>query len=155
LIKITGIVPPSSAILHEQDAKPAIMRSGGEREPLAGPDSGPEPPFPLRLDGKVIKGFGRGSKEVSRFIHFNSLLSKAGKNGSQASSQDGDTTVQRTRSAAVKHAAILRHTVARSGHGHGTTHVVSRTSNPTPRIWKRLEANTTNLCHCSLPRAAS
>lgn len=30
----------------------------------AGPESGPEPPFPLRLSGPVIKGFGRGSKEL-------------------------------------------------------------------------------------------
>lgn len=30
-----------------------------------GPESGPEPPFPLQMEGKVIKGFGRGSKEVS------------------------------------------------------------------------------------------
>ncbi|KAA8913931.1 hypothetical protein FN846DRAFT_928209 [Sphaerosporella brunnea] len=35
-----------------------------ERPLLAGPDSGPEPPFPLRLKGPVIKGFGRGSKEL-------------------------------------------------------------------------------------------
>jgi len=36
-----------------------------EREQTAGPDNGPQAPFPLRLDGKVIKGFGRGSSEVS------------------------------------------------------------------------------------------
>ncbi|KAK7526080.1 riboflavin kinase-domain-containing protein [Phyllosticta citriasiana] len=35
----------------------------GPREPIAGPDI-PEPPFPLYLSGKVIKGFGRGSKEL-------------------------------------------------------------------------------------------
>lgn len=40
------------------------MRPDGPRDPTAGPDSGPEAPFPLRLDGKVIRGFGRGSKEV-------------------------------------------------------------------------------------------
>jgi hypothetical protein len=40
------------------------MRPDGPRHPTAGPDSGPETPFPIRLDGKVIKGFGRGSKEV-------------------------------------------------------------------------------------------
>ncbi|KAI0102305.1 hypothetical protein GGR51DRAFT_527778 [Nemania sp. FL0031] len=28
------------------------------------PDSGPEPPFPLRMEGAVISGFGRGSKEL-------------------------------------------------------------------------------------------
>ena len=36
-----------------------------QRPPIVGADSGPEPPFPLRLDGEIIKGFGRGSKEVS------------------------------------------------------------------------------------------
>ena len=40
------------------------MRPDGPRNPVAGPDSGPEPPFPIRLQGPVIKGFGRGSKEV-------------------------------------------------------------------------------------------
>ncbi|KAL2819911.1 riboflavin kinase-domain-containing protein [Aspergillus cavernicola] len=34
------------------------------RLPVSGPDSGPEPPFPIRLSGPVIKGFGRGSKEL-------------------------------------------------------------------------------------------
>ncbi|KAL2817413.1 riboflavin kinase-domain-containing protein [Aspergillus granulosus] len=34
------------------------------RPPVSGPDSGPEPPFPIRLSGPVIKGFGRGSKEL-------------------------------------------------------------------------------------------
>lgn len=40
------------------------MRPSGPRDSVAGPDSGPEPPYPLRLSGEVIKGFGRGSKEV-------------------------------------------------------------------------------------------
>jgi len=31
---------------------------------LIGPDAGPEPPYPLRMEGKVISGFGRGSKEL-------------------------------------------------------------------------------------------
>lgn len=31
---------------------------------IIGPDSGPEAPFPLRMGGKVVSGFGRGSKEV-------------------------------------------------------------------------------------------
>ena len=42
------------------------MRPDGPREPVAGPDSGPEPPFPIKLSGPVIKGFGRGSKEVKQ-----------------------------------------------------------------------------------------
>ncbi|KAF7185218.1 Riboflavin kinase [Pseudocercospora fuligena] len=40
------------------------MRPDGPRPTVAGPESGPEPPFPLKLDGKVIKGFGRGSKDL-------------------------------------------------------------------------------------------
>lgn len=31
---------------------------------IVGPDSGPEPPYPLKMEGKVISGFGRGSKEL-------------------------------------------------------------------------------------------
>jgi len=34
-----------------------------ERPLVVGPDK-PEPPFPVYLKGKVIKGFGRGSKEL-------------------------------------------------------------------------------------------
>lgn len=34
------------------------------RDPIAGPDSGPEPPFPIKINGRIVKGFGRGSKEV-------------------------------------------------------------------------------------------
>lgn len=40
------------------------MRPDKQRDPVAGPDSGPEPPFPVRISGPVIKGFGRGSKDV-------------------------------------------------------------------------------------------
>lgn len=45
----------------------ATNQAGGARprDEVAGPDEGPEPPFPLRLNGEVIKGFGRGSGEVS------------------------------------------------------------------------------------------
>ncbi|KAK3692645.1 riboflavin kinase [Podospora appendiculata] len=31
---------------------------------LVGPSTGPTPPYPLRMEGIVIKGFGRGSKEL-------------------------------------------------------------------------------------------
>ena len=42
------------------------MRPDGSSRPtLAGPDAGPAAPlFPIRLNGEVVKGFGRGSKEV-------------------------------------------------------------------------------------------
>jgi riboflavin kinase len=40
------------------------MRTDKPRDPVAGPDAGPEAPFPIRLSGPVIKGFGRGSKDV-------------------------------------------------------------------------------------------
>ncbi|PHH86411.1 hypothetical protein CDD83_10277 [Cordyceps sp. RAO-2017] len=34
------------------------------RPDVVGPEAGPEPPYPLRMEGKVISGFGRGSKEL-------------------------------------------------------------------------------------------
>ncbi|KAI9883483.1 MAG: hypothetical protein M1823_004752 [Watsoniomyces obsoletus] len=40
------------------------MRPAGPRPTVAGPPTGPEPPFPLRVGGPVISGFGRGSKEL-------------------------------------------------------------------------------------------
>jgi hypothetical protein len=42
------------------------MRPDKPRDPVAGPDAGPESPYPVRLSGPVIKGFGRGSKDVCR-----------------------------------------------------------------------------------------
>lgn len=33
-----------------------------------GRPEGPEHPFPIRLAGPIIKGFGRGSKEVSEWV---------------------------------------------------------------------------------------
>ncbi|KAI1632873.1 hypothetical protein F4809DRAFT_645018 [Biscogniauxia mediterranea] len=38
--------------------------SAASRPRILYPDSGPEPPFPLRMEGEVISGFGRGSKEL-------------------------------------------------------------------------------------------
>lgn len=46
------------------------MRPDGPRDDYAGPESGPESPFPIKLRGPVIKGFGRGSKEVGHVIWF-------------------------------------------------------------------------------------
>lgn len=43
-----------------------MVRPTGARDPIAGPDT-PQSPFPLKLRGPVIKGFGRGSKEVSKY----------------------------------------------------------------------------------------
>ncbi|KIW10783.1 hypothetical protein PV08_10082 [Exophiala spinifera] len=40
------------------------MAPNGPRDPYAGPEDGPEKPFPIRLQGPVIHGFGRGSKEL-------------------------------------------------------------------------------------------
>ncbi|KAF3225014.1 riboflavin kinase, partial [Orbilia oligospora] len=34
------------------------------RPDTAGPDAGPGSPYPVRLSGKIISGFGRGSKEL-------------------------------------------------------------------------------------------
>jgi hypothetical protein len=44
------------------------MRPNGARDLYAGPENGPEEPFPIKLSGPVIKGFGRGSREVSSTI---------------------------------------------------------------------------------------
>jgi riboflavin kinase len=41
------------------------MPPSGPRELIVGPESGPELPFPVRVNGPIIKGFGRGSREVS------------------------------------------------------------------------------------------
>ena len=40
------------------------MRPDRPRSPFAGPSTGPVPPFPVRLSGPVVKGFGRGSREL-------------------------------------------------------------------------------------------
>ncbi|MCJ1474181.1 riboflavin kinase [Lambiella insularis] len=40
------------------------MRPSPPRPLTTGPSSGPEPPFPLKLCGKVVKGFGRGSAQL-------------------------------------------------------------------------------------------
>ena len=31
---------------------------------IVGPSTGPEAPYPLQMEGKIIRGFGRGSKEL-------------------------------------------------------------------------------------------
>ncbi|CAF9902987.1 MAG: riboflavin kinase [Alectoria fallacina] len=40
------------------------MRPSSPRPLVAGPSTGPEPPFPIRLSGPIVKGFGRGSAEL-------------------------------------------------------------------------------------------
>ena len=40
------------------------MRPDRPRSPLAGPETGPAEPFPIQLSGPVVKGFGRGSREL-------------------------------------------------------------------------------------------
>ncbi|KAH6629033.1 riboflavin kinase [Boeremia exigua] len=40
-----------------------MVRPTGTRDLIAGPDT-PQAPFPLKLRGPVIKGFGRGSREL-------------------------------------------------------------------------------------------
>lgn len=34
------------------------------RPAIVGAEAGPEAPYPRQMEGKVISGFGRGSKEV-------------------------------------------------------------------------------------------
>lgn len=40
------------------------MRPSRPRDPVAGLEGGPESPYPIKLSGPVIKGFGRGSREL-------------------------------------------------------------------------------------------
>jgi riboflavin kinase len=40
------------------------QRPNTPRSSFAGPSEGPEPPYPITLQGPVIKGFGRGSREL-------------------------------------------------------------------------------------------
>jgi hypothetical protein len=59
--------PPSTACHQYTNtfhAKGVAMSRGRPRDEVAGPATGPVSPFPLRLNGKVIQGFGRGSSEV-------------------------------------------------------------------------------------------
>ena len=44
------------------------MRPDGPRDPVAGPNGGPEAPYPIKMYGPVIRGFGRGGKEVSQRV---------------------------------------------------------------------------------------
>ena len=57
--------PPKLQPEMASPRSPAALSSGNPRPIVAiGPSSGPEPPFPLRVSGPVVKGFGRGSKEL-------------------------------------------------------------------------------------------
>jgi hypothetical protein len=56
--------PQSFNRIQHTRANRDTMRPDGPRPTIIGPDSSPEPPFPLRMKGKVVSGFGRGSKEV-------------------------------------------------------------------------------------------
>lgn len=40
------------------------MRPSAPRPLVAGPSTGPERPFPIRLSGPIVKGFGRGSADL-------------------------------------------------------------------------------------------
>ncbi|KAJ7623528.1 hypothetical protein FB45DRAFT_925919 [Roridomyces roridus] len=40
------------------------MAVNAARPLIVGPSTGPEAPFPLRLEGKVIHGYGRGGKQL-------------------------------------------------------------------------------------------
>ncbi|KAI0594700.1 hypothetical protein F4775DRAFT_572692 [Biscogniauxia sp. FL1348] len=57
----TSAAPPSSS---SSSVAPTPAPPSSSRPRILYPDSGPEPPFPLRMEGEVISGFGRGSKEL-------------------------------------------------------------------------------------------
>ena len=54
--------PPRDPV--EVDATPAANSKSTRQVLPAGPNGGPAPPFPLHIKGPVVKGFGRGSKEL-------------------------------------------------------------------------------------------
>lgn len=45
------------------------------RPSIVGDDAGPTAPYPYQMEGKVISGFGRGSKEVSHHHPLHSTIS--------------------------------------------------------------------------------
>jgi hypothetical protein len=49
---------------NRQQAQTQTAMAG--RPSIVGQDAGPEAPYPYQMQGKVISGFGRGSKEVGR-----------------------------------------------------------------------------------------
>ncbi|GAA5863173.1 hypothetical protein JCM8547_002821 [Rhodosporidiobolus lusitaniae] len=52
---LTNLVTRPKPIQHD----PELVRP-----PVAGDDAGPQPPFPVYLEGWVTRGFGRGSKDL-------------------------------------------------------------------------------------------
>ena len=72
----TGRFSPLRHLLHlphlpylSQHIRHANMSTSPSSRPsIVCPDSGPEPPYPLRMEGEVISGFGRGSKEVRSLV---------------------------------------------------------------------------------------
>lgn len=57
--------PPSSIIIPEASKSINMATANPRNRPdVVGPVEGPTKPFPLRLSGPVVKGFGRGSKEL-------------------------------------------------------------------------------------------
>lgn len=64
-LNLTHNISASSAPASSSYPEGGIKMADTERPLIVGPDAGPEAPFPLRMEGKVISGFGRGSKEVS------------------------------------------------------------------------------------------
>lgn len=65
-IRITPLNQPKTKRLETRSGKEnKRMRAPAAERPFAvGPQGGPSPPFPLRLSGPVVKGFGRGSREL-------------------------------------------------------------------------------------------
>ncbi|VBB79968.1 Putative riboflavin kinase [Podospora comata] len=50
--------------MSKEEIPTGTTAASGLRPLLIGPSSGPEPPYPYRMSGPVISGFGRGSKEL-------------------------------------------------------------------------------------------
>ena len=51
-------------IPHSSSISTTSMAPAASRPLVVGPATGPEPPFPIRLSGPIVEGFGRGSAEL-------------------------------------------------------------------------------------------
>jgi len=61
----TAAVAPASQTIQDRPAAPIRSETSRKHRPsVVGPESGPEPPFPIPLSGPVQHGFGRGGKDL-------------------------------------------------------------------------------------------
>ncbi|TFK56102.1 riboflavin kinase [Heliocybe sulcata] len=61
----TATVASAAETVQERPSAPIRTETSRRNRPaVVGPESGPEPPFPIPLSGAVQRGFGRGGKDL-------------------------------------------------------------------------------------------